>query len=150
MPLVTVSGVQHVGITVSDLERSLAWYSSVLGVVEEFRAAGSGPVVSELMQVENADVTAVFLRVGGMFVELLQHKTEGRPFDRKNNDIGAMHLCFHVADVDAAYEALRAEGVNVNAPPLYNEEGRLKGVGVLYFRDPDGVQFEFFSNAESV
>jgi catechol 2,3-dioxygenase-like lactoylglutathione lyase family enzyme len=148
MSLVDVKGVQHVGIPVSDLKRSLEWYEKVLGIVEEFRVDGSGPGVSELLQVENADLTAVFLRVGDMFVELLEHKTPGRPFDRKNNDVGALHLCFRVDDINAAYDALKQAGVSVNSEPVYNDDGPLKGVSIIYFRDPDGIQLEFFSNAD--
>src|SRR5579872_4757084 len=79
MSLVTTKGVQHIGIPVSNLERSLEWYAKVLGIVETFRVDGSGPEVSELLQVEKADLTAVFLRVGDLFIELLEHRNPGRP-----------------------------------------------------------------------
>jgi catechol 2,3-dioxygenase-like lactoylglutathione lyase family enzyme len=143
--LVPVAGVHHVGITVSDLDRSLEWYGRILGLMESMRSGGSGPEVSEIMQVPDADVTAVFLRVGDVFVELLQHKPSGRPFDRRNDDTGAVHVCFLVDDVDAAYAALKEEGVSLNAPPLHPTEGALEGWGVIYFRDPDGIQLECFS-----
>jgi catechol 2,3-dioxygenase-like lactoylglutathione lyase family enzyme len=146
--LAPATGVHHVGLTVSDLDRSIEWYGKVLGLRETMRSGGSGPIVSELMQVPDADVTAVFMKIGDVHVELLHHKTDGRPFDRNNNDIGAMHMCFLVDDVDAAYEALKKEGIELNAPPLYNTAGALEGWGVLYFRDPDGVQLEFFSRPD--
>jgi len=140
-----VSGVHHIAITVSDLDRSVAWYSKVFGLVETMRAGGSGPQVSAVTQVPDARVTAVFLTVGDVHVELLHHETEGQPFDRRNNDIGTMHVCFLVPDVDQAYEALRHEDVAINAPPVHNTEGPLRGWSALYLRDPDGIQLELLS-----
>jgi catechol 2,3-dioxygenase-like lactoylglutathione lyase family enzyme len=137
--------VDHVGFTVSDLDRSIEWYTQVLGLVLGAQADGSGDVVAELLEVPDVSLKAAFLTVGGQRLELTQFlQPAGKPYTQSNNEAGATHACFLVEDLDATYERMVELGVSTNAPPIYQEQGDLKGYGVLYFRDPDGIQMELF------
>ena len=142
-------GIQHVGIPVASMERSLAFYRTVFGIEPEFVAGGSGPELSEAVGVENADLSFAFLRVGDNVLELLEYSNpRGRPYDRRNCDVGAVHIAFEVPDIDEAYEDLSSKGVNFNAPPLRIDDGPLAGCAFAYFNDPDGVQLEIFQVAK--
>ncbi|HET7399082.1 MAG TPA: VOC family protein [Intrasporangium sp.] len=141
--------LHHVGITVRDLETSLAWYERVFGVQPEFVAHGSGPDLSTAVGVPDAELRFAFLRFGSCVVELLCYDNEREEtFDRSNADVGSAHVCIHVPDLRVAYEGLLAKGVECLAPPLAIDDGPLKGCSFVYFKDPDGVTLELFQTAD--
>ena len=113
------SGVYHIQIAVSDLERSLAFYTGLLGMEELFRA----------------DET-VFLRTPGARELLALQPVEG-PVDPKAG--GMDHFGFYVTpeDLDVAVAQVRAAGVEVL------EKGSFApGVPFAYIKDPDGYTVE--------
>jgi catechol 2,3-dioxygenase-like lactoylglutathione lyase family enzyme len=147
MPI-RASRVQHVGITVRDMERSLAFYRVVLGVEPDLVAEGSGEELSQAVGVSGAELSFAFLRVGDSILELLEYRApEGRDFELRNCDVGATHVAFEVDDIDAARSRLEEAGVRFSSPPVRIEEGPLAGCAFVYFRDPDGVQLELFEVA---
>jgi catechol 2,3-dioxygenase-like lactoylglutathione lyase family enzyme len=140
-----VSRLHHVGIPVASIERSQPWYEEVLGIiVNGLTSDGSGEVISEILEVQDADVHAVFLSVGDhAMVELLEYRSPTpKPFAARNCDVGVLHACFETDDVHAVHEALLAKGAHVNGPPMEITEGPLAGWWFCYFRDPDGIQLE--------
>jgi len=145
--MTSIKKFHHVGIPVSDLERSLAWYKDVLGIVSaNITGEGSGEMLEQMLEVPGADLKAAFVQVdANTQFELLQWKTPAsEPFTQRNCDIGAVHICFEVEDIHAAYEQLKEKGVHINAAPalLDGTGGDLDGHWFCYFRDPDGVQLE--------
>jgi len=149
MSIIHVSGVQHIGIPVSNIERSLQWYEETLGLKQVFLAEGSGAEVSMAVGVPNAHLKFAFMQAGNTIFELLEYVTPpGRPQDRGNNDIGACHVAFQVDDIADAVARLTAKGVKFNAPPLHIDSGPLAGCTFAYFPDPDGVQLELFQVAK--
>jgi catechol 2,3-dioxygenase-like lactoylglutathione lyase family enzyme len=145
--MTSINKLHHVGIPVSNMERSLAWYEDVLGIVAaNISGAGSGEVLSQMLEVPGADLRGVFIKVGDhVMFELLQYNSPApEPYALRNCDVGAVHICFEVDDIHAAHEQLKASGVHINhAPvPLDGTGGDLDGYWFCYFRDPDGVQLE--------
>jgi catechol 2,3-dioxygenase-like lactoylglutathione lyase family enzyme len=137
--------MQHVGISVRDLDRSLRFYKDVFGVDPDFVTEGSGEAVSKAVGVPDAELAFAFLRIGPTILELLEYRNpRGRDYDRRNCDVGAVHVAFEVPDVGSAYEQLVGHGIEFNAPPLVITEGPLAGCKFAYFSDPDGVQLEIF------
>lgn len=61
-------------------------------------------------------------------------------FEAETGKIDRVMLCAQVDDVDAAYETLKAKGVEFTQPPIDQPWG-LRGV---YFRDPEGNVWEFY------
>lgn len=146
--MIEAAGVQHIGIPVSSLERSLRFYRDVFGVIPEFVAEGSGEALSTALGVPDAVLSFAFLRIGSAIIELLEYRNpRGEPFDRRNCDVGATHVAFEVTDIDVAYEELIGKGVAFNAPPFRIDSGPLNGCAFAYFADPDGVQLELFEKA---
>ena len=139
--------MHHVGITVDDLEASLEWYERVFEVTREFIAEGSGAELSRAVGVPDAKLRFAFLRFGSCVVELLEYDNDKeRRYTRSNADVGSTHVCIDVPDLHAAYEDLRAKGVEFLAPPLLIEEGPLQGCSFVYFKDPNGVTLELFES----
>lgn len=140
-----LAGVQHIGIPVRDLDRSLRFYQQVLGCELLFTTEGSGPDLARMLAVPDAEVRFAFLRLGDTLIELLHYLTPaGQSYDRRNADVGACHVAFKVADIDAACRALEQRGVVFNAPPLRIAAGPLAGYAFVYFTDPDGIPLELF------
>lgn len=143
-----IGNMHHVGITVRDLESSLQWYERTFGLTREFIAHGSGPELSTAVGVKDADLSFAFLRFGSCVLELLCYANEREDtFERSNADVGSAHVCIDVPDVHAAYEDLRAKGIEFLAPPLFIADGPLAGCSFVYFKDPNGVTLELFESA---
>lgn len=119
-----LTGFRHVGLTVSDLDRSAAWYVETLGFVELFRES-------------EGQRTAVIMRVpGGDLVIGLVHFADGANDGFTPFRTGLDHLCFSVASRDAVNAwaaALDERGV----PHSGVEE--MKTGPILNFKDPDGI-----------
>lgn len=147
-PALTPTKLHHVGITVRSLDRSVPWYRDVLGIVDaNITGGGEGPEISKAIRVEGASLSFAFMAVGDVKLELLQFDTPASAdFAGRTCDVGALHICFQVDDIEATYAALTAIGVEFNAPPirLGAENGPLAGHAFAYFRDPDGIPLELF------
>jgi catechol 2,3-dioxygenase-like lactoylglutathione lyase family enzyme len=145
-----IQGVHHSCITVSDLEQSIAFYRDTLGLelIMTEESERSGDDRSKALGVARAKVKLAILRAGDAQVELIEYVTaSGRPYDRNNNDVGAMHIAFQVEDIDAAYGRLLAQGVRFTAPPATIPAGPMAGWRWTYFFDPDGVSLEIIQPA---
>jgi catechol 2,3-dioxygenase-like lactoylglutathione lyase family enzyme len=142
----TVLGVNHIGIPIRDLDATVEWYRDKLGLEPTFGDSGTtGPDVARLVQVEGAVIDMAFYVLGNTCVEFLEYtQPVGAEFTLRNCDVGAVHICFQVDDVQGMYEDLVAKGVEFNAPPSLIEEGPMAGITVAYFRDLHGIQLEFF------
>ena len=144
-----IGDMHHVGITVRDLEESLQWYERMFGVEREFIAHGSGPDLATAVGVPDVKLSFAFLRFGSCVVELLEYDNEREDHYRRSSaDVGSTHVCFHVPDLQASYEELRAKGVEFFAPPLPIDDGPLAGCSFAYFKDPNGVTLELFQSAD--
>ena len=145
-----ITGVHHTCISVSDLERSIAFYRDTLGLelltVEQSERSGDDR--SETLGVSRAQVELAILRAGNARIELIQYVTpEGRPYDRRNNDVGAMHIAFRVDDIEGAHQSLLDQGVEFTGPPATIPAGPLEGWKWTYLRDPDGISLELIQPA---
>jgi catechol 2,3-dioxygenase-like lactoylglutathione lyase family enzyme len=138
-----IGDMHHVGITVRNLEESLQWYERMFGVEREFIAHGSGPELSVALGVPDANLSFAFLRLGSCVIELLEYDNErDESFNRSNADVGSVHVCIDVPDLQAAYKDLQAKGTEFLSTPQHIDDGPLAGCTWVYFKDPDGVTLE--------
>jgi catechol 2,3-dioxygenase-like lactoylglutathione lyase family enzyme len=141
MPL--VSTIHHACFTVSNMERSVAFYRDILGmdVLWDSVQAGvayKGPVCDLITGCPGTEQRIVFLGIGGTFLELVEYTPTGKPLeDHKASDTGAAHVCFKTEDIHALHQKLLANNVTVHCSPQ-------QGISILvmYFRDPDGIILE--------
>lgn len=135
--------VNHVGICITDLERSLRFYVEVLGFVEQQRMAVPDAFTEGLLRVEApVGLTAVYLANGDLTLELLHFDRPGNPPARERpfTEPGLTHLSFTVDDIDAARAAVEAHGGRVLA------DTEIPGLAVMV-RDPDGQILELLTPA---
>lgn len=129
----------HVGITVTDLDRAVAFYRDALGLSLIDRFTVSGEAFSEAVEVENATGAFAHFDAGSVRIELIEYEPVGE--DRtggKINDPGAKHVGLAVDDVDATVAEL-PEDVERLSEPQTTETG----TRIAFIRDPDGTLIEF-------
>ena len=146
--MTALKGVHHVGVPVRSIERSLAWYRDLFGLEPDFVALAEGPELERTVQIEGARLRFAFLQLGGCQLELLEYESPiGEDFALRNCDVGAIHVCFDVEDIDRVYDQLQAKGVEFSIEPTRVQGGVLEGDRYCYFRDPDGIQLELWERA---
>ena len=140
-----ILAADHTGITVSDLERSLAFWRDVLGFEFSHRTHQTGTLASEITGVPSAELSLAVLKAPGHKIELLQyHAPADRKFtDFRPCDVGAAHVALTVDDLDAVIERIAAAGWKAAGTPQTLTTGPNAGKRVLYVRDPDGTTIEF-------
>lgn len=143
-----VRAVDSIGITVSDMTRSLAFYTEVLSFRQSAQSEVTGDAYEHLTGVFGLRLHAVRLQLGDEFIELIQYiAPRGRPIpvDSRSNDRWFQHVAIIVSDMDQAYARLRANRVEHASPgpqrlPDWNPDAG--GIQAFYFRDPDGNHLE--------
>lgn len=137
--------VSHLGICVSDLERSLAFYTGALG----FTATGEhtvGPDYGRLMEIDGVKLTSHFLTKDGVTVELLHYEHPGHTGDgtrRPLNALGLTHLSFRVDDCDEAAARIERHGGRVvDGTRTTIDLGGGLTLDFVYCTDPDGTRVE--------
>ena len=146
-----IIAVDHTGITVSNLERSLAFWRDVLGFEVSHTAHQTGEMAQEITGVAGAEIKLVVLRApGGHKIELLEYLA---PPDRKHVnvrpcDVGAVHVALLVDHLDAVLERIAAFGWKAAGKPQMLTKGPNAGKRVVYIRDPDGTTIEFMQSSK--
>ena len=141
-----IIGADHTGITVSNLECSLAFWRDVLGFELSHTAHQKGELAQEITGVEGAEIKLAVLKTpGGHKVELIEYLA---PADRKRTDIrpcdvGSVHVALLVEDLDAVLERIAASDWKAAGKPQTLTKGPNAGKRVVYVRDPDGTTIEF-------
>lgn len=133
-----VRSVGHTGITVSDLDRSAAFYRDVLGFPVTGKIHLGGELAEQVTGVAGAEIDIVFVTPPGHRIELLQHVRPGRggPSPLRACDPGCFHLCFMVDDIDRVVEAARAGGFEPAGPIPTVTDGPRPGLRAIYTPRP--------------
>jgi catechol 2,3-dioxygenase-like lactoylglutathione lyase family enzyme len=127
-------GIQHIDLCVRDVERSLAFYTQLLGPLG----------LEEDVRVKSyrGSEEVVYLRFGEQNLGL-------RPADggeHRYYEAGIEHLAFGVdtrEEVDAAFERAQALGARIHFPP--EEDDDLDDYYACFVFDPDGIRVEIFT-----
>lgn len=134
--------IDHVGVAVRDLERSVAWYETTFGLKVVARETHEDQGVHEAMLVV-ADTPA-----GGSYVQLLQPTREDSPVGKflARNGEGVHHVGYGVEDVEAALAAIGGRGVRlVDQRPRHGSMGA--SIAFLHPKDTGGVLTELVQAA---
>ncbi len=119
----------HVGIVVSDVERSTSFYRALgFEVVKEHPA-------------EDGSRTIRFIRSGDFEIELFWYDVPAAPAcdPAGKGQLGFRHLAFRADDIDATLASLKQLGV---APDELEVRRVPIGYSILFLRDPDGIEIE--------
>ena len=141
----------HVGISVTDLGRSIAFYRDMFGMQplgDPFPF--SGPQFSEIMAIPEVEGRMCMIAGGSVWLELFEFANPAGKAKDPNypvSDRGISHFGLTVDDIHATYAKLKAAGVPIH--------GRLQtfsggGMRAAYCRDPDGNVFEIMQPGEGM
>lgn len=147
-----VTGVDHFGVTVSDVDRSLTFWRDQLGMIEVERGVIEWEHLDRLVALSGTKIEWVELRIpGGGTVELSQyHRPVGSPVaPGEENEPGRSHISLLVDDLASMLSALCADGVRSRTDvPVDIPVGAYAGGKAAYVFDPDGVEIELIQRRE--
>jgi len=143
-----VRSVDLVAITVSDMDRSVDFYSRVLTFQKMSDVEVTGEEVEHLSGVFGVRIRVVRMKLGDESIELDEYLApRGRPIpvDSRSNDRWFQHIAIIVSDMDKTYAWLRQNKVeHASSGPqlLPNWNKNAGGISAFYFKDPDGHPVE--------
>ncbi|HET7119882.1 MAG TPA: VOC family protein [Solirubrobacterales bacterium] len=136
----------HFSVTVSDLDRSIAWYEEALGLAVVARQRNENAYTRAIVGFEDAVLEIAFLELPGpapVRLELIEYvRPRGEAVALPTNLPGVAHIAFRVADIDAALTRVAAAGGSPVNPPVEIDRGVNRGMRACYLRDPDGFTIE--------
>jgi glyoxylase I family protein len=148
-----VIAVDHTGITVSNLERSLAFWRDVLGFEFSHSAHQNGDIAEQITGVKGAELKLVVVKApGGHKIELLEYLA---PSHRKEHvdlrpcDVGSVHIALTVENLEPLLQKIATSGWKAAGKPQTLQSGPNAGKRVVYVRDPDGTIIEFMQQKET-
>jgi catechol 2,3-dioxygenase-like lactoylglutathione lyase family enzyme len=138
--------IDHVSVTVSDMDRSLAFYCGLLGLErsgshrltrEPIVTMTNKPVVDMLVERLTAPGDPEF------FVDLQQYVLPpGGVSNARLGDVGHSHISFLVDDMDAVVASLTEAGVEFVSSPVHFDLEDTGALSAVFFYDPDGYALE--------
>jgi glyoxylase I family protein len=144
-----IGRIYHVGLTVSDLDRSIAFYRDILGLEFQGEIFMEGEETDKMFRKSNCKARVAYLNGSKAIetppVELIQfvdseiHKEQSDLFTTSISEV-----CFYTDDIDSVYNVLIENHVECLSEPQYFDF-RANGFGesrAFYFRDPDGIILE--------
>ena len=146
-----IADVLHFSFTVGDIERSVDWYTRVLGLELVHRQRQENQYTPILVGISGAVLEVAQFAVPGVpparsthMLELVQYVAPpGDALGRlPSNVVGSAHLALLVTDIHERYEHMLGQGVEFHNPPVAITEGANAGGFACYFRDPDAITLE--------
>ena len=145
---IAITDVASVGITVSEMERSLHFFTTVLSCKKISDITVTGLEFDRLYGLPNVRLRIAQLKLGDEIIELTEFLTpKGRPIptDSRSNDHWFQHLAIVVRNMEQAYQHLQHHCVTHTSPnpqtlPEWNPSAG--GIQSFYFKDIDGHNFE--------
>src|SRR5438128_10987713 len=143
-----LEGVESVGMTVADMDRSIEFFSKVLSFEKVADVEVWGSDYERLQGVFGLRMRVVRMRLGDEFIEVTEYLApKGRPIpvDTRSYDRWFQHIAIIVNDMDRAYQWLRGHKVahastGPQTLPAWNKNAA--GIKAFYFKDPDGHYLE--------
>jgi catechol 2,3-dioxygenase-like lactoylglutathione lyase family enzyme len=143
-----VKSVEAVGMTVSDMDRSVEFFSKVLSFEKINDVELAGSEYERLQGVFGARMRVVRMKLGNEFIELTEYLApQGRPIPAgsRSNDHWFQHIAIVVSDMEKGYQHLRHHKVRHASTgpqriPDWNKAAA--GIRAFYFKDPDGHNLE--------
>jgi catechol 2,3-dioxygenase-like lactoylglutathione lyase family enzyme len=140
-----VTKINHTGISVRSIDRSLEFYCGLLGLELVFDLDVDGhPGLEAVVGMDGVTGRVVFLDTGSGRLELWEYQTplgDDLPADHRPANIGVSHVSFEVSDVDEIHQRLTEAGVYTTTAPL--DLGIHK---TFYAKGPDGEYLEFLED----
>jgi catechol 2,3-dioxygenase-like lactoylglutathione lyase family enzyme len=152
-----INGVHHFSFSVENLNRTLEFYTKILGLKVQSRGRNKYDSLGIALfgakwgiNQQHADLELAVMNIGGTRVEFIEYKDPKAQAYHKNPSIaGSAHLAFRVENIVETRRKLEEAGVEFHAPiNTYMELGRIEWKW-CYFRDPDGIVLELVQQSQA-
>lgn len=143
-----VLSTNHTSFTVSDLDRTVGFFTEALGFELLSKAPRDPGAIQKITGVEGGEVVIAYIQGPGHRLELIEYTA---PDDRSSVyprpcDVGFAHVAYDVDDIEAAVAAAGRHDVQVIQDIHRIDAGPNTGRRVVYLRDPDGITVEFIES----
>jgi glyoxylase I family protein len=139
----SIQRLSHIGLCVSDLQRSAAFYCEGLGFTRAGELKVRGESSETLVEIPGGAIEAVYLERDGTRIELLYYPEAGSEkisAPRPMNRVGLSHLSLRVSDIDVVLADLEKLGGRcLQQTRVDNDDW---GTRVVFVTDPDGTRIE--------
>src|SRR4051812_47762970 len=130
-----IIAADHTGITVSDIERSLAFWRDVLGFELSHRAHQKGELAEQITGVSGAEILIAVVKAPGHKIELLEYRAPAdcrKQSELRPCDLGHVHIALTVDNLDAVLQSIAASGWKAPGTPQTLTAGPNAGKRVVY------------------
>lgn len=137
-----IGRLNHVGVAVPSIEAAKATYRNLYGVADRN--------ITETRDLPAQGVRFAFVNVENSQIELIEPLGDASPilkFLEKNPSGGQHHVCFEVADIYAARDAMQAKGAKVLNEPRIGAHGTL--IIFVHPKDSNGVLIELMETPKA-
>ena len=121
-----ITGIAHIAINAKDMEKSLDFYTRILGFTKAF----------SMEHHETGKPWIEYLQAGNQFVELFYNGTEDNPW--RSSLRGFNHLCLQVDDIYTTVKQIEETGYLMDQPVKQGRDTNLQA----WLTDPDGIRIE--------
>ncbi len=131
--------MHHTGLSVADMEKSLGLYRDALGMEVEWDLTIKDiPAFGTIIGLPGVEERIVMMKLNNCRVELFQfYNPKGKPLDRRQCDLGYMHVAFIVDELEDICARLKEMGIE-----FYSEAENLGTYTVIFFKGYDGETIE--------
>jgi glyoxylase I family protein len=144
-----IERINHVSITVADIDASISFYTDLLGLRLLGRGDARGEHLDKIIGLGEIDLRWAELEVGTQMLELFQYRhPAGTAIRSRTSDSGNVHIAIEVKAIDELYQRLTAAGITCRSAPVTIPSGDWSGTRCLYALDPDGVTIELIEVAK--
>ncbi|HEY9554369.1 VOC family protein [Allosphingosinicella sp.] len=146
-----IKGVNHTSFTVSDLERTMAYFTKVLGFAAHPISPRDPELVQTVTAIPGASMLVGYVEGYGQKVELVKYTgpDDCGKIESRSCDTGFAHFAVDVEGLDEVAAALKEHGVHPVGGIGYVAEGPNRGSRAMFLRDWDGVCIELIETVSA-
>ena len=114
-----ITGHNHTSFTVSNRERSVAFYTDVIGFTVDRIYELKGDAIEQITAIPNIRLKMAHLTLGDFRLELIEYlEPKGQRPGLPTSNVGVAHIAFTTPNVQKAYETMKANGVTFKGAPI--------------------------------